>query len=234
MSWYREALALLRRDAELRKLALRPMWASLLVFLVVFGLTIWLLAGLVTGLMTSLGVGALAGPLGVLAAIVAVVALSGMLFLTISSLVGSVFWDRLSRETEARVTGQFLPDPPLAAQVGDTFKRVLFSLGMALLSLCSGFLIPIAGPIAIAGFTATVDATGGSFFRRGIGLGGQLRRVLRLPGAIGFLIVAGVLSLVPFLNVAALPLTMTAGALMAARGLISQALDKPSGFVDTI
>lgn len=211
---------------------MKPTWLSLLVFVLVFAFVAYMLIGLLVGISKNNGWEL--GPLPTILGLLGTLALSGVLFMAVASVVGSVFWDRLTRETETRVTGQSLADPPMSAQISDTLKRLVFSIGMALLSLCLGFVIPVAGPVAIAGYTATVDATGGSFLRRRIGLGAQLGRVLRLPGAFTFVVIAGVLSVVPLLNVFTLPLTMTAGALMAANGLGGNPLDKMSGNRDTI
>ncbi|CAN5613196.1 hypothetical protein BH11ARM2_BH11ARM2_21710 [soil metagenome] len=225
-------MTLLRRDRELRRLAFRPLRASLLAFIAVCVAVTLLLNSLFTRMAEAVGLdpGPVAGVLGFLGAL----AVSGVLFVGLASVVGSLFLDRLTRETEARITGTVPGQPAFGVQLGDTVKRLIFSLVMALLTLVAGFVVPVAGPILVAGYTTTVDATGGSFLRRGIGLGRQMGRVFQLPGMFGFLLIAGLLSLVPFLNVFALPLTMTAAAIMAAHGLGQKALDKPPRFMDTI
>ena len=50
MQWYRQALSLLRRDRELRRLAMKPTWISILVFILV----LFLVGNMIVGVIVSM------------------------------------------------------------------------------------------------------------------------------------------------------------------------------------
>ena len=80
-----------------------------------------------------------------------------------------------------------------------------------------GFIIPVVGPLLIAGYVATLDVTASAFARRGFLLKAQRKRFFQLKGWPVFLLIAGVFTLLPFVNAILLPILVAAGTLMVAR-----------------
>lgn len=149
-----------------------------------------------------------------------------VLFPFVFYLLGSAFlgvvFDPLSRETERELGGE-LPRCPLGfwQLAADTVKRLLLNGAILALALAlGGVLGPIAGVLG-AGLVSLLDYTSPAFLRRGSTLGPQARRLLTKPDTetLTFALVAGLLSLVPFLGLFIAPGLVVGGTLLARRRL---------------
>lgn len=131
---------------------------------------------------------------------------SSLVFLTLCFFFSSLLWDRVSEETE-RSLGVVPPRNPLSkvAQRRDLAARIALGFGLGVFGTLLGWTFAGATAVVIAGVLALLDTTSSALSRRGLTLGPQWRRVWRLPGAIGFAGGAGLLSLVPLLNIVLLP-----------------------------
>ncbi len=218
MQYIREAFSLFARHRKLWSFVAKPMaWSALLYLLIVFA-GYWLIVPPIQGLFESWGVGWFGEAIGVLIYLVAWFFLSGMVFLALVSFMSSLMWDRMSAEVELIAMGT-APSHPVgtAAQIGDSIQRTLLTLVLSVIGLLSGLCIPLVGPLLVAAYIGLLDFTAPAFVRRGKLLGAQKRELKRLKSRHEFALVAGVLSLVPLLNVFMLPILVVAGTLMVAR-----------------
>jgi uncharacterized protein involved in cysteine biosynthesis len=143
--------------------------------------------------------------------------LAGAVYLAIVGLVSSLLWERLSLEIERAEFG--------AAPVGglgcggsltDALARLPFNALLALLAVLFGWaLFGLAGVMA-AGLIGLSDFTASAYARRGVRFPAQFGRARRLRGAVPFLLIAGLVSLVPLLNVFMLPALVAGGTILVA------------------
>ncbi len=167
-------------------------------------------------LLSYIGIDSIAG-FAMAAALYAVVwaLLSGLIFLSLAGLLSSLLWDRLSTKVEA-LNGGKLSD----ARVGclrlaaDTILRAIFAVFMTLAAFLGGIVTFGAVAILFAAMLGLCDYTAPAMLRRGVTFPDQAGRVLQLRGWLGFAIVSGVLTLVPFVNVLAMPGLVAGGTLM--------------------
>jgi uncharacterized protein involved in cysteine biosynthesis len=169
----------------------------------------WLASGL-----DRLGVGAAATPLYLIVWIL----LSGITFLPVATLLGSFVWDQLSQEVEQLVAGS-CPISPFSRRemTRDAVGRFLFGLLLSLLAVMAGFCLPVLGPLLVSGYVGMLDFTAPSMTRRGFLLRTQRSGLRRLRGSIGFFAIAGLLTLIPIVNVITFPLMVAAGSIMVLR-----------------
>lgn len=145
--------------------------------------------------------------------------LSGAVFLAIAGLLSSLLWERLSLEVERGVfgtapNGQFGCGDSLA----DTFARLPFSIGLAVVAMVLGWALFGAVGIACAGLIGLSDFTANAYARRGQRFPGQFLCAMRLPGAWSFAAATGLLALLPLVNVILLPAMVAGGTLLVAEG----------------
>lgn len=150
--------------------------------------------------------------------------IAGFVFLTITSITSSFLWDDLSQRVEENETG--LPAPKSSLPTGriiiDSTSRGVFAIFMAILSLFCGWIIPVAGPVLIAGWLGILDYTSPAFLRYNRTIGTQWPVATRMKGWFGFQIGSGLLSLIPLVNVLMLPALVAGGTLMAVRSGVLQ------------
>lgn len=200
------------REPRLWRYVWRPVVLAAILFVGLFAAGFWVLS-------RSIGDG---GPLGQIAAalvLVVVVYFAGTAaFLTIAAILGSFAWDRLTREVEILTVGH-AADTKLSggAVAADTVLRLLFTLALGLCGMCCGIVVPVVGGAVFAGAAGLFDCTASAYLHRGVTLSGQLRQAPRLPGWTGFAAICGLATLVPLLNVLALPILVAGGTIMVAR-----------------
>jgi uncharacterized protein involved in cysteine biosynthesis len=222
MQHIREAFALFGRHARLWSFVFKPMaWSALLYLLLVF-VGYWLVVPPLQRLFEGWGLGSIGTALGFVIYVGAWFFLSGMVFLALVSFLSSLMWDRLSAEVETLVTGT-APSArvPVADQLADSVKRTLLALTLSVAALLSGFCIPLVGPVLAAAYLGLLDFTAPAFVRRGKLLRQQRPELKLLTKRHEFGLVAGLCSIVPFLNVFMLPILVAAGTIMVARSGIS-------------
>ena len=207
------ALRLFARERGLWRYALAPLAWAALAYLAV--------AALAFGLLVPLGhrlTGTDAGSLiGLVVALVVVVALAGPIYLGLVALIAGFGFDALSLAVEKAEFGSAAGRPlGFAAGLADGIPRALLTLALGVVALCGSVLVVV--PFFVAAFLALMDTTAPALLRRGVGLGRQFGVARRLPGALPFALIAGVVALVPVLNVLALPILVAAGTIMVGRG----------------
>ncbi|HTQ11030.1 MAG TPA: hypothetical protein VMI31_13225, partial [Fimbriimonadaceae bacterium] len=109
----------------------------------------------------------------------------------------------------------------------DGVARGSFALAVTLLSLCCGWLFFGVPAVLFAGFLGLHDYTSAAYLRRGVTFPAQMSPVGKLEGRFSFAIAAGLLTLIPLVNVLMLPCLVAGGTLMVVDA------EKPSGHVTT-
>lgn len=213
-----EAIRLIGRHPRLWRYIVQPLLVSALVFVLVVVAGYFLIVPPVGRLLTGWGLPANASSaVGFLAYVGVWFFIAGIVFIAIASFFSSILWDRLSIEVEELVVGSAIQRSPSNSVVlMDSAKRLLLTLCMAILALCAT-VVPVVGPALVAGFIGTLDYTANAYIRRNILLGGQRKLVFRVPGWTGFYLVAGIITLLPLVNLLMLPVMVTAGTIMVAR-----------------
>ncbi len=154
------------------------------------------------------------------------------IFVAIAGLIAGLFAERISGVIE-KASG--MPPRTFAhragAQAADTALRLFQSIIGAVAMLLIG-LTPLGIPAAIliGGWLGAMEFTSASFGRRGWLAPDQALRLRRLPGAWGFIIGSGLISLIPIVNAIALPALIAGGALLvgeADRAGVLPAADEP-------
>ena len=212
------ALRLFAHERGLWRYALVPFaWAALasltaMTMAILFGERIGVVVARSIGLSLSVGeVG------GIAIAALLVLAFAGPIYLGLVALVAGFGFERLSVAVEEAAFGRAEGHRVgLAAGLADGIPRALLTLTLSLLALCGSFLVVV--PWLVAAYLALMDCTAPALLRRGVGLGRQFGVVRRLPDVLPFSALAGLIALVPVLNVLALPVLVAAGTLMVAEG----------------
>jgi CysZ protein len=212
---------LIWRNPRLWGLCLAPLFAAIVVYIGLGALGWWLiqphLHGWVTNLHLMQGVEDWIGIGGVLLWIV----LFPFLFTLFAGAFAGVIFEPLSVAVEKVVVGELRPGTPLSfgAAMRDTFARLMLAVVLGLIAFALGFFLgPIPG-IIVAALIGLLDYTSPVYARRGKTLGAQwadLFRNLNLD-SISFAVVAGLLSLIPFVGVFLLPGMVAGGTLLVLR-----------------
>jgi uncharacterized protein involved in cysteine biosynthesis len=218
MRYLVRGFGILARNRHLWKYLVRPVLLSGLVFLAIVATGYVILVPRVADLLAGLGVpGWLSTGGATLLYAVLWLFLSGIVFLGIASLFSSLMWDGLSMEVERLEFGDPGGEParwPVA--LGDIIRRGAFSLTVAALGIGCGWVLFGSVAVFLTGVLGLFDYTASAYLRRGISFPEQMARVGRCPGWAGFMLVAGVVTLIPFVNVLMLPAMVAGGTLMAA------------------
>jgi CysZ protein len=213
-------MRILARTPRLWHLALGPLVGAFLFYLVlgvVGGL--WL----VPLLEEWLGEWAIVGKIP---ALLAWLVLFPYIFLVFASAFTGIAFEPLAREVEKSVTGTTPGPIPLThiQSFSDSAARLFINLtlgGVAfLIGLLFGPLGPVIGPIlsaCAASLIGLLDYTSVGYLRRGKTLGAQWKHLRTHLGfdIFSFAIVAGLLSLVPFLGILLMPSLIAGGTLLA-------------------
>jgi uncharacterized protein involved in cysteine biosynthesis len=204
------------RDRSLRRYIIGPLLASGAVFLILLILAYFLFVPPLAAGMARLGLSAeQSSLLGTATFLFLVVFVSGVLYIAIAGFLSALLWDRLSLEVEKRTVGS-APEGSLSKSevLADSFVRLLFSVAFGLIGTCCGWILFAIPGILIAGYIGLLDFTAPAFLRRNVTLGKQMRLLFKLDQSPTFLVAAGLLSLVPFVNVLVMPALVAGGTLM--------------------
>lgn len=207
--------ALVLGNARLRAYAWKPLAQAALVLLALLVAGGWVLVPWIAGWLEGLGLGSvLAGLLGLGAYAAVWVWLGGTLYMAVAGVMSSFLWDRLSDEVEKHVGSPGARKPlSSGAMVVDTVGRGCFSVAIAAGALVFGWwCVPLA--VVLVGWLGLLDYTSCAFLRRGLPFGAQFARVFRCRGWAGFALLAGLVGLVPVLNLLMLPALVAGGAIM--------------------
>ncbi len=198
-----------------------PMFVAALVFIGISILARWWLAPIFSDWIARTGLESLtSGILGQVAFTLLWWLIASMLYVGIAGVLSAFLWERLSREIE--ILEGTLPNPEArigcAGTIWDTVIRSGISLFVGIAALLTGWLCFGIPGIVLAGWIGLLDFSSCAFARRGVLIGGQLRRIYGCKGWPGFLIGSGVISLFPLLNVLLLPALVAGGTLLCAKG----------------
>lgn len=205
-------------DRRLRAYVVRPMLLGALAFIVVIVVAYLITVPLMSGLADRLGAGSFAQAIATVAFVVTVILLSGSLYLAIVSLLSGLLWDKLSLMVEREKMGTAPEASYSSSQAwSDSIRRAMLAGLAGVTALCCGW--PTAGvlPVLLAGYVGLLDYTSPAYLRRGMFLRDQRKRVFKLKSAREFFLVAGLVTLVPVLNVIMLPALVAGATLMVAR-----------------
>lgn len=210
------ALRLFSRERGLWKYAVKPLLWGVLAYAIVLAISAGVGAKLGETVAGWFGANNQAGgSLGALVGLIVTLALGSSIYLALVGFISGFGFDRLSQEVEERSFGKVVgTSPSFSEGLSDGIGRAVLAGAVGLVALCgSSTLIT---PWLAAGFLSLMDFTAPALLRRGVGLGQQFRVVRRKKGAMGFAGICGVIVLIPFLNVLALPILVTAGTLLVA------------------
>lgn len=145
----------------------------------------------------------------------------GPVYVSLTVTVSSMMWDGLGRHVEELEFGVVANrGPKFWPAMADTAYRIVFAFALMALGFCISWVIPVVVPAFIAAYLGLHDYTGGALGRRGVMFGRQRKLVWNLNGAAGFAITTGIISVVPILNIAAMPILVAAGTLCVNRSLL--------------
>ena len=209
-------IRLLLKTPQLWPLALAPLVGALLIYIVlgVMG-GLWL----IPRIEEWLGEGAIFGKI---TALIAWILLFPYLFLVFASAFTSIAFEPLAREVERQVTGQ-QPDKinlTYLQSLRDSGNRLGLNVLLGTIAFVLGLFLGPLGPIPGVLVTAVIgllDYTSVGYLRKGRTLGAQWKH-LRTPlssDVLGFALVAGLLSLVPFIGIFLMPGLIAGGTLLA-------------------
>lgn len=210
-------LRVFREGSRLRRYVVKPLLLSAVLFVVVLVAIYFLVVPPIDRWIDTWNLpnwaGFISGPLFF---ILFVIFGSSFLFLTIASTANSFLWEKLSYEVEKDLKGEApMQSVGIGRSLLDTAQRLGFTLLMALLALgCGWTFFGIIG-ILLAGTLGLYDYTAAYYSRRGILFKGQHGYVWKLKGRWPFMLGAGLLTLLPFVNVIMLPALVAAGTHMA-------------------
>ncbi|MFQ3586245.1 MAG: hypothetical protein SNJ76_01090 [Fimbriimonadaceae bacterium] len=211
-----EGARLVFSDSRLRPFVWRPMVVAGVLYLLVLVVLLVVAVPSAGALAERLGAARVVGQaLGGALAVVGWILAAGVLYLGLAGMASAVSWDRLSAEVELRASGSVAGRTPGFGRVlFDAGLRLPFTLTVVVLTVLLGWACFGVVGIFLAGVLGLGDYTSCAFARRGIFFPGQLGSAFRLKGAPSFLLGAGVLTLIPFVNVVMLPALVAGGTLL--------------------
>lgn len=202
---------MIRESKRLRTYFWRPVWIGLPLYMALAATIHWLMLPPVRSWLMSFGI---PDWLATVLYFLIYSLVAGTIFIAVLSATSSFFWDTLSAETEREVTGAPLrKTPSFWSQLVQVPGRFLFGILTAICMLISG-IVPVVGPVMMGGWVTMIDATASPFALRGKKLRHQLGEVPQLPEFAMTLMLAGMFSLVPIINVLVLPFFVITGTLM--------------------
>jgi uncharacterized protein involved in cysteine biosynthesis len=204
------------REHRLGRYVWGPVLASLAIFVAVvvggYMLLVPWLSGWLGGFGLAEGVGRL------LAGAVYLVLwwfLAMTVFIGIVGLFSSFLWDRISIKVETVLRGEAAArGPGCAGQAFDSALRIMFAALIGILALLVGCITLGIGSVLLVGLLGLNDFTASYHVRRGILLPRQFGRMFRYRGWFGYMLSAGLLTLVPIVNVFMFPALVAGGTMM--------------------
>lgn len=140
---------------------------------------------------------------------------SGVVYLGLTGLASSLLWDKLSQKIELFERGVFARSAPsFGWQVYDTLIRLPFTIFIVFGSLLFGWFCFGIIAIGLAGWLGLFDYSACAYIRRNILFTKQFMVAPRAPGALGFILISGLITLMPVVNVLLLPAMVAGGTLL--------------------
>lgn len=195
----------------------RPLFISILIFALVFALGYATIVPWVTGAATQFGLNQ-----GVGSTLVTILYLviwfyvAGGLYSTLAITLSAFTWERLSDQIELHVYGE-------SPFMKHSMPRIAVDSGVRMIHafciLCTGALlssVPFLSIIFMA-WLSMHDFTAPALLRRGVFFMHQTSKVVRCKGWLPFALCAGVLMMIPIVNLFSLPALVAAGTLLVAK-----------------
>lgn len=217
MKFVLRGAAMVWGDRSMWRYVIVPMlWSALLYVAIVVG-GYFLVVPLFERWLTQLGAGDYARAAGSAIYAVLWLFLSGVVFLSVAGMMSSLFWDGLSRRIEEKAFGS-APEAKhrMAIVAADSMQRMVFSIFAAVFAVLLGWCFFGIVGVVLAGWLGLYDYTACAFLRRGVTFSKQMGMAFRCKGWAGFALVAGLLTLLPFVNVLMLPSLVAGGTLLCA------------------
>ncbi|HVT13700.1 MAG TPA: EI24 domain-containing protein [Fimbriimonadaceae bacterium] len=231
MSYFLDGIALILRTPKLWRFVVQPLLTAAIAFLAVAAGAYWLIVPRLDAWIDA-RIHAWSGLVALMTSglyILLLALTSGFLYLTLASFFSASLWEKLSLEVEFVETGKRVEAKlPVSAVVKDSLLRGSFAVGVSLLSLCCGWTFLGIPAILFAGFLGLHDYTSSACLRRGITFPNQMAEVRTLRGRFSFLLAAGLLTLIPLVNVIMLPGLVAGGTLMVVRNQSSSPSSRKS------
>jgi uncharacterized protein involved in cysteine biosynthesis len=210
------ALRLFRQNRSLWSYAVVPVIGALILFIAVYMLGLLIAVPLFGSLTERWGWGDMVGQFGgaVLVTVVYVLA-AGAIVVTLAGLLSGLLWDPLSKRAEITEFGE-APEAelPVGQRIFDTLVRLVFGGFIALLTLILGWAFFGVVGVLLTGTLGLIEYTSPAMARRGFLMPKQPSVAFKLKGWPGFLLIAGIVSIVPLLNVLAMPILVVAATIL--------------------
>lgn len=218
--------ALLLREQELRRLALRPLLVNVAILIVGVPLLVWGATALARTLLHGVGAGGVFVVAGEVLAVVGVLLLTPVLFVVLGGIIAGPYNSRLALEIERRERGSVVEDTAGAiASARRSIGVELARLGRAILIYPMIWLlqfVPVVGwvlyPVVAFIFGANLLALDLSdpVFERHIPRFADRRKFVARHRAryLGFGLVSFLLALIPFVNLLVLPVCVAGATLL--------------------
>jgi uncharacterized protein involved in cysteine biosynthesis len=143
------------------------------------------------------------------------VLLSGVVYLSLVGVLSSILWDRLSAEIERELGREAVAERlGCGAIAADAVYRALFSCAIAAACLIVGLCTLGLGSVVLAGWLGLYDYTAPSFLRRGATFPRQFSEAFECRGWAGFVLLSGLLTLLPLVNALMLPALVAGGTML--------------------
>lgn len=194
----------------------RPMLISAAILFAIIGIGYWLVVPTGDRFMAARGLDSwFTGGLLRLGYAVIWWFLAGVVFASLGGLLSSFVWEELSLMVEREVDPN-APSHKLKGQeiLADALSRGAFAICI-FLGTCACFWFPI-GAVVLSAWLCLYDYTASAYIRRQVLFPSQFRKAFGVRGSATFAVSAGILTLVPLLNVIALPGLVAGGTLMLA------------------
>ena len=219
---------LMARDRSLWKYALKPLAMGAFVYICIVALGFIVVPALSAEVAARLGaqgdggstIRSISAGLGAIVFGLIVWFASGFLYLTVTSLFSAFLWDKLNEEVEARL-GILEPAIPVSSitLLTDSLVRLVLSIGVSVAGIIASWSCLAVGGILAAGWLGLHDYTSPAYLRRNQPIWIQLTAIYGRRGWLAFLLVSGMLTLIPLINVLCLPALVAAGTMLRAQKL---------------
>lgn len=215
------AIALLRRQKALRRLAMRPLLINVLLFVLGLPLAIWLAIGMVP----DVGVGLLNMLLRVIV-VLGVIWFSAFLFVVVGTVIAAPFNSKLAAEVERLLTGAQMPDT--GGVLRGAAESIWTSLGRLFLFLLLypfifatqfipvlGFVLYPVATILYGSFVLCFDLSDPVMERHMSRFREKVRYIMcHKARHLGFGLVCLAMALIPGINLLVMPVCVIGGAML--------------------
>lgn len=209
------------REAKLRHYVWKPLIISIGIYLLMFCAGCWVAGASIASLFNSWGWYDEAGTwIGRVLFLVLMYFVSVPIFVMLSTVVSGQWWEKLARELEEHMTGNDPGEPQLSVteRATDIVFRVIVSVIISIGALVGGFFCLGIPAVILTGIVVLFDFTAPAYANRSLIAPMQMVQALRIKRWPIFVVVGGLIAVVPLLLVAALPGLVSVGTAMVASG----------------